>query len=1442
MNLSARVAALFNRSGAARDNRADVAVMPVLAVNSAGSGALAHRRLRATFEILLLALLALAAVAAPASAAFPASEMGAISNVSYDSAQVEGKVNPNGGFAEYRFEYCPASADCNDNASWASGGGGFLSGSSTLTSVPPVTLTGLKGGTKYFVRIAANFFFQNPGYSDPPNPDFTTLPVDPPTIVATDEASEVFSTTAKATGRVKRPANANPAFDVTHCRFEYVTDADFGATGFAGASAADCAEISAENPLTGENAERDVSAQLTGLQPETTYHLRLVAENASPVTAAKEAANAFTTAPQVAPPTVIAANDATEVSYSTAKVSGIVERPAGADPALDINCHFEYIADVDFNANPAGEEFAGAGQADCAQNPITDASVGSDGKQAVSADLSGLRSKSGVTYHLRLVAENGGGTVFKVASNFTTLPGGESTSTIDSNPSVGYTSAELSGTVVPGVLDEVEPYVLYSFEYAEVATGIWSGYPDFKGQVSSTSGPKHVSGKITGLIPDTEYMFRLSVSGASTGYVPPANPAPGPYPSATTRHLESPSATLDPVTVFTGTTAHFSGMVDTNAPAGPLDDIAKAGYKTDWHFECTPACPGPGGEPYSGVVQGEEGSKAISVDATHLEANTTYEVRLVVHNELYSVEPPVQTFKTSLIKPTIKAAPGGSDGQGGFTLQGIINPNGSNVADCKFEWGPNSADYAFTADCSPMPGAGAKPVTVEAHLTGLNPGVVYHYNLLATNEAGTSDSGDQEFIPTLNSPEVCPNGELRKENNSLALPECRAYEMVTPPSKEGFDAEFIDYSEAGEDNVHYNSGAGSIANSGQAGTFNDYVATRSAAGWETIPNLNGASGSLYDAPSEFATGFGVDGSFPTYSADLQSSVWPARRHIGPPGENWYLRLADGTFTLIGDQLGAPPVHAGAMSQVLGGVSDDLSHVFVTANIDSGNALETPWGPGVYEYVGTDNIAPRRVDLDNAGDPVSECVRFVGPPEANKTIGNAGGHAISADGGTIVFTAYGGCGGDNPPADELWARVDGSASFEVSASRCSRPVGDPDGACNAPSKPTFAAVTPDGSRVFFTTTQQLLDGDTDQTNDLYACDIPTGGPAPIGKANSCSSLREISGASAGAEVELPVYLSTEIFEDDPGIASISKDGSAAYFVAKGVLADNKDALGEEAVAGDHNLYAWRQDASHPGGQTSFIGRLLNNDVQAQTTTDGHYLLFATASSLVDTDTDTARDVYRYDADTGEILRVSTAASGLGGNGDAYDADFSEPADHHPNTAISGDGQKIVFTTSEALSPLDGNGEPDAYLWTPSHVSLITTGSVGGGSFVKGGTGGLVSQPTISDSGRDVYFQTPGALTPADGDTMGDVYDARVGGGFRFAQATPCSGEACQSPVAPRPAAESFGTEKSREGNQAQPKACPKGKTRKHGKCVRKHKRHSGKKHHGKKAGHRQGGGK
>jgi DNA-binding beta-propeller fold protein YncE len=81
----------------------------------------------------------------------------------------------------------------------------------------------------------------------------------------------------------------------------------------------------------------------------------------------------------------------------------------------------------------------------------------------------------------------------------------------------------------------------------------------------------------------------------------------------------------------------------------------------------------------------------------------------------------------------------------GVTLQGTVNPEGSSVASCEFEFG-TSLPYARTASCAELPGSGNTPVAVNASvIEELIPNTVYHYRLIAGSAAGTAEGQDATF-------------------------------------------------------------------------------------------------------------------------------------------------------------------------------------------------------------------------------------------------------------------------------------------------------------------------------------------------------------------------------------------------------------------------------------------------------------------------------------------------------------------------------------------------------------------------------------------------------------------------------------------------------------------------------------------------------------------------
>jgi hypothetical protein len=571
--------------------------------------------------------------------------------------------------------------------------------------------------------------------------------------------------------------------------------------------------------------------------------------------------------------------------------------------------------------------------------------------------------------------------------------------------------------------------------------------------------------------------------------------------------------------------------------------------------------------------------------------------------------------------------------------------------------------------------------------------------------------------------DTCTNAAARSDNASTKLPDCRGYEMVTPPYKEGFPALLVTgpnktlntlFTDDGI--VEYGS-TGNFAGNSRGVLINEYRAKRSAAGWMTtalsVPET------IYDTVGAGAL---------ARSVDLRWSLTVAKRRA-LPGDTlgFWLRGPDGGLARVGDATDTVGERA-----FVGGAYD-LSHI-VYSHGTQGTGLTQ-----LYEYVGTGNgPAARAVTVDNHGQSLPDRICAT---------------EVSDDARVIVFNS--GCV-PSGFSQQVWARVAGSASVAVSGSECTRGAQDPGGVCNGVSDAAYAGKAVDGSRVFFTTSQQLVNGDTDAGNDLYACDIPAGAPAPVGVGNPCETLTEVSGVTNDARVE--------------NVVSVSQDGSQVYFVARGVLADNLGVGEVGASDGAPNLYLWERDGAHPAGQMRFVTHLnscavpgdCNDLTQAQMTPDGRYLLFLTANQLVTggpgADTDDAVDAYRYDAASKAIVRVSMSVAGGGGN--ALGAGVSLTL----ASSMTADGSTVIFDSPEALSADDVDGVTDVYSWRDGQVSLISTG---GGSSVG-----------ITPSGRDIFFATDMPVLAADGDPNIDVYDARVGGGFAVSQPVPCSGDGCQ----------------------------------------------------------------
>ena len=112
---------------------------------------------------------------------------------------------------------------------------------------------------------------------------------------------------------------------------------------------------------------------------------------------------------------------------------------------------------------------------------------------------------------------------------------------------------------------------------------------------------------------------------------------------------------------------------------------------------------------------------------------------------------------------------------GGARLNALVDPEGLPVSRCEFEYGTGTA-YGHVVRCEQklaQIGFGAGPVPVSAQLAGLEANVTYHWRLSVRDPNGEAVSSGHTFVYRASG------------SGAGGLPDDRAYEMVTPPFKNG---------------------------------------------------------------------------------------------------------------------------------------------------------------------------------------------------------------------------------------------------------------------------------------------------------------------------------------------------------------------------------------------------------------------------------------------------------------------------------------------------------------------------------------------------------------------------------------------------------------------------------------------------------------------------------
>lgn len=253
---------------------------------------------------------------------------------------------------------------------------------------------------------------------------------------------------------------------------------------------------------------------VTGLEPNMTYHYRLVAENTNGPTPG--GSREFTT-PAVAPVLESAPQPPSYVSFHGATLNGEVN-----PENLPTRYHFVYAPHEIFAACVGAEE-ASAPEEVIA--PSLSAGAGY-GLEAVTQEV--IELKPSTTYHYELVATNAKGRVCGPEGTFPTAPAPVLEALTGAASSVTQSTAVISGTLNPNGVPAI-----YRFEVAGgTGGGLLYGTVTL-GEAGPVSAPEAVSVGLSGLLPATTYSYRLvavnaygTVEGAVGTFTTLAAPPP----------------------------------------------------------------------------------------------------------------------------------------------------------------------------------------------------------------------------------------------------------------------------------------------------------------------------------------------------------------------------------------------------------------------------------------------------------------------------------------------------------------------------------------------------------------------------------------------------------------------------------------------------------------------------------------------------------------------------------------------------------------------------------------------------------------------------------------------------------------------------------------------------------------------------------------------------
>ncbi len=889
----------------------------------------------------------------------------------------------------------------------------------------------------------------------------------------------------------------------------------------------------------------------------------------------------------------------------------------------------------------------------------------------------------------------------------------------------------------------------------------------------------------------------------------------------------------EPVSNLTATSVTLRGTVN---PVNAGEATCEFEYGTSTSYGKLAPCAArvPGG---NGAVPVE--SKPESV--TKLEPDTVYHYRLDATNvadgqtntgqgledlgEFTTFGPGIHSESVSNLKST------------SATLEATIDPHNAPTT-YYFQYGP-STGYGEEAPLLTVPeshgavvGSGEGDVQVSQHVqVGLLAGTVYHYRVVAVSEPKPGefeefDGRDQTFT-------------TQTIGGEFALPDGRAWEMVSPPDKHGAtinapsEGNYAYQAAAAGNAMTYVASAPTESQPQGYDNVMQVLSTRGAGGWDSrdigIPHKHDTGTAtvteypLFSSDLSLAAVHAFGPFDPAVSAEASENTtylrtdYPSGNVDAPCEQSCYRPLVTGKAGFedvpFGTEFGGETEGEcqGRCGPEFLGATPDLSHVVLKSKAA---LTKTSVANGLYEW------AASRLQLLSVL-PASEGGGAVEGSLGNHEEKAARAGTISNDGSRVIW----------------WAKVEVAGKTEEHLYMSDTATGETktvrldtvqSGPVEGESDPIFQVASSDGSKVFFSDTQRLTENAGAKTiePDLYECEI-----VEVKEGELECRLSDLTPLRGGEPAD--VQAGSEGASQGTVVGS-SEDGSWVYFVADGVLATG-------AEHGQPNLYVYHarmtqlvavlSSADHPdwaGGSGQIVG------ISARVSPDGEWLAFMSQRSLTGYDNRDAvsgkpdEEVYLYDASSGRLVCASCDPTGARPVGEVFGGELTEGLEEEflggnrawgERTSIAAmvpgwtrelyqsrylsDSGRLFFDSHDALVPQDVNGTWDVYEYEPEGVpesEHACTSAVQNGSDVfkpartvefegrrlEEGAGcvGLISSGTsaepsafldASGTGGDVFFLTTSKLAPQDFDTSVDVYDAH-----ECTSSSPCLTPAVQLP--------------------------------------------------------------